>query len=108
MIFAAVGDAPTLAVTLVAASTSAITAIAVALINRPTARRVRHIDRAVNNQPDDAPTLIERATRLEQRTMRQDVHIEWTTEAIHAIASAVGVKVAPPPRFSSHHHHKED
>ena len=59
-------------------------------------RAISRIDRAVNHQPDDAPTLIQRVIRLEEN---QAVTAAWTGDALLALAGQIGVELPPrPPR----------
>jgi hypothetical protein len=60
-------------------------------------RSVDQINRAVNHQSDDQPTLIERVVTVERRTeeIAEDTreHREWEYGVFSAIASHVGLKL---------------
>lgn len=57
-------------------------------------KAIRRIDRAVNHQPDDAPTLIQRVIRLE---VNQTSHSTWTATVLENLAKQIGVDIPPRP-----------
>lgn len=74
-----------------------IVAIAGAIAQR-NRRDIKMINRAVNHQGLDHPTLIQRVIRLEAN---QTIHTTWTTwtaEALVAVAGQIGVTLPDLPK----------
>lgn len=71
-----------------------IVAIAGAIAQR-NRRDIKMINRAVNHQGADQPTLIQRVIRLEAN---QTIHTTWTADALVAVAGQIGVQLPPRPR----------
>jgi len=80
--------------TVIVAVIAMITAVLSAVIASRNRQAIQRIDRAVNHQPDDAPTLIQRVVRLEEN---QEVHAVWTQTVLEAVAHEVGVAIPPRP-----------
>lgn len=63
---------------------------------------VAEINRAVNHQPKDAPTLVERVGVLEGRTeelaTHGRAHRDWEHQALNALAFHVGCVLPPHPK----------
>ena len=63
------------------------------------AKSVEQINRAVNHQGDEAPTLIERVVRVEARTEELAVetvkHRQWQARVFTALARHVGMTLPP-------------
>lgn len=77
---------------LLVAQSVALTAL---LINaRRTRQDVKQVNRAVNHQPEGAPTLVERVGRIEKET---SAHRTWEHAAFHALARHVGCELPPSP-----------
>ena len=58
-------------------------------------RDIKMINRAVNHQGADQPTLIQRVILLEKN---QTIHTTWTADALVAVAGQIGVQLPPRPR----------
>jgi len=58
-------------------------------------RDIKMINRAVNHQGLDHPTLIQRVIRLEAN---QTIHTTWTAEALVAVAGQIGVTLPDRPK----------
>lgn len=71
-----------------------IVAIAGAIAQR-NRRDIKMINRAVNHQGLDQPTLIQRVIRLEAN---QTIHTTWTAEALVAVAGQIGVTLPDRPK----------
>lgn len=71
-----------------------IVAIAGAIAQR-NRRDIKMINRAVNHQGLDHPTLIQRVIRLEAN---QTIHTTWTAEALVAVAGQIGVTLPDRPK----------
>jgi len=71
-----------------------IVAIAGAIAQR-NRRDIKMINRAVNHQGLDQPTLIQRVIRLEAN---QTIHMTWTAEALVAVAGQIGVTLPDRPK----------
>jgi hypothetical protein len=71
-----------------------IVAIAGAIAQR-NRRDIKMINRAVNHQGLDHPTLIQRVIRLEAN---QTIHTTWTAEALVAVAGQIGVTLPDLPK----------
>ena len=71
-----------------------IAAIAGAIAQR-NRRDIKMINRAVNHQGLDHPTLIQRVIRLEAN---QTIHTTWTAEALVAVAGQIGVTLPDRPK----------
>lgn len=71
-----------------------IVAIAGAIAQR-NRRDIKMINRAVNHQGADQPTLIQRVIRLEAN---QTIHMTWTAEALVAVAGQIGVTLPDRPK----------
>lgn len=71
-----------------------IVAIAGAIAQR-NRRDIKMINRAVNHQGLDQPTLIQRVIRLEAN---QTIHATWTAEALVAVAGQIGVTLPDRPK----------
>jgi len=71
-----------------------IVAIAGAIAQR-NRRDIKMINRAVNHQGMDQPTLIQRVIRLEAN---QTIHTTWTAEALVAVAGQIGVTLPDRPK----------
>jgi len=69
--------------------------------SRRTRIDVKAINRAVNHQPEDAPTLVERVGSIEVRTeaieVTTAVHRDWEHQAFSAIARQLGTTLPPYP-----------
>lgn len=72
-----------------------IVAIAGAIAQR-NRRDIKMINRAVNHQGLDQPTLIQRVIRLEAN---QTIHTTWTAEALVAVAGQIGVTLPDRPKL---------
>jgi hypothetical protein len=59
---------------------------------------VRDVNRAVNHQPNDHPTLIQRVASLEVSADNADRHREWQHGALHAISVEIGCELPPYPK----------
>lgn len=59
-----------------------------------TRKEIRQINRAVNHQGDDQPTLIQRVIRLEEN---QAIHTSWTEEALKSVAAQIGAQLPERP-----------
>ena len=81
-----------------AADASVIVSIVVGVFGWITARNhkaIRQINKAVNHQPADQPTLIQRVIRLEAN---QSIHTAWTAKALESVAEQIGAPLpARPP-----------
>ena len=71
-----------------------IVAIAGAIAQR-NRRDIKMINRAVNHQGLDQPTLIQRVISLEAN---QTIHMTWTAEALVAVAGQIGVTLPDRPK----------
>lgn len=71
-----------------------IVAIAGAIAQR-NRRDIKMINRAVNHQGLDHPTLIQRVISLEAN---QTIHATWTAEALVAVAGQIGVTLPDRPK----------
>ena len=71
-----------------------IVAIAGAIAQR-NRRDIKMINRAVNHQGLDQPTLIQRVIRLEAN---QTIHMTWTAEALVSVAGQIGVTLPDRPK----------
>lgn len=71
-----------------------IVAIAGAIAQR-NRRDIKMINRAVNHQGLDQPTLIQRVISLEAN---QTIHATWTAEALVAVAGQIGVTLPDRPK----------
>lgn len=77
---------------------SVIVAVIVAIagaITQRNRRDIKMINRAVNHQGADQPTLIQRVIRLEAN---QTIHATWTAEALVAVAGQIGVTLPDRPK----------
>lgn len=80
----------------------ALTAVVALLVQQGrTLRQTKQINRAVNHQPSDAPTLVERVGSIEARTEvieeQHVLHRQWEQEAFSAIAHQIGTTLPPYP-----------
>ena len=79
------------------ADASVIVAVVVGVFGWITARNhkaIKQINKAVNHQPADQPTLIQRTIRLEAN---QSIHTAWTAKALETIAHQIGVELPVRP-----------
>ena len=58
---------------------------------------VRDVNRAVNHQPSDHPTLIERVASLEVASENVQQHSQWQHGALQAISVEIGCTLPPYP-----------
>jgi len=80
------------------ADASVIVAVIVAVagaIAQRNRRDIKQINRAVNHQGADQPTLIQRVIRLEAN---QTIHTTWTADALVAVADQIGVTLPIRPK----------
>lgn len=63
---------------------------------------VDQINRAVNHQPDEEPTLVQRVRNVEERTeelaKQTRTHRDWEHKAFAALAIHVGCHLPPHPK----------
>lgn len=64
-------------------------------------QQISQINNAVNHQPSDAPTLINRVLTIEQNMVAHNAweatHSLWQHEALETIANQVGCRLKEPP-----------
>lgn len=77
-----------------AAVITAVIALVASGLAAKNSKAIKQINRSVNHQADDAPTLIQRVIRLEQN---QAIHTTWTAEVLVALADQVGVPIPDRP-----------
>jgi len=73
----------------------AVIVAAIGAIAQRNRRDIKMINRAVNHQGLDQPTLIQRVIRLEAN---QTIHTTWTAEALVAVAGQIGVTLPDRPK----------
>ena len=68
-------------------------------------RDIKQINRAVNHQGADQPTLIQRVILLEKN---QTIHTTWTAEALVAVAGQIGVQLPDRPKSLTNYEPLDD
>lgn len=69
----------------------------VTVVGARTRKEIRQINRAVNHQGDNQPTLIQRVIHLEQN---QAIHAAWTADVLMSLCAQIGASLPPRPKVN--------